>query len=627
MSETAECRTSSRRGSFLALAAVLVVAAGTISLMHARGRVPWNSDAAIVDLMAQDIAHRGARPVFFDGSQYAGTFEQFCLAAVFRILPETVTTQHVAIAAMLLAVIGLVWLFTKEAFGPGAALAAGLYLALGPPFLFYRELLSEGPYTPLFLFGASILLVLLRIEARSLSSRPAGPELAALGFLGGLSWWTHPLTLVFAACAITALVVGKARKRLTVASVAGLLAATVLGAAPWLVRNIHSGWASLVGSEAAPASAFHFREQLHLMARTAIPTLMGARSVQASQPPFPGSTSVAYGVLAVIIAFGVLTLAVARAPLRRYAAAVLLTLIVVTPILSLTAARSDLQDPRLLTPLYLAIAPLFGAFVSSPWINRWLRGGSCAVVLGLHLVGHATAARLEPPPAALVQGLRERGVRTIYASYWTAYRVTFLSGRDIVGTPFGSWNLTRRQGDRAVVDGSPAPAFVLDGEEADRFETFLTAQKLSPSQDRIGGFVVFRGVSGDALARLRACKCIPGSPRRVVWLATDGPRRIPSGSMAVFHVRIRNDSFERWSPQMHLSYHWIRPDGTVLRYDGLRTGFPSPAASGETVDASVNVEANVPRGKSTLVIDVVEEGVAWFGDLGVVPPRYEVEIF
>lgn len=616
---------SPRRGA-AALALILAVAAAMIGVAYVRERIPWNSDSAVVALMARDIAHHGARPVFFDGSQYAGTLEQFYLASAFRIFPETVTTQRVAIAALLLAVIVFVWLLTRETFGERAALIGGLYLALGPPFFFYRGLTSEGPYTPIYLIGAAILFLLARIEARSLSGRSPVPEVLAVGLLGGLGWWTHPLVLVFGACALAALFAGTARRRLTVWSVGGSVLALTIGVLPWLVANVHSGWASLRGPEFARASGFQIHEQLDVMLRVGFPTLLGGRSVWAVKPLFPGSTAMAYGELAVLVVFGATVLA-SRCPfLQRYCTVILLTLVLVTPALALSARRADLREPRLLFPLYFALAPLFGALLTSRAVARWLKGALCVGVAGLHLAAHAAAPRFDPPPLKLVEGLRQRSIHAVYASYWTAYQVTFLSGGDLVGTPFGLWNLTRRSSDRAKVDRSPSPGFVLDPDEGKRFEAFLTNREWPYRRDAIGRYLLFAGLPQAALVELRRCECIPPSPRRVTWLGIEGPHLMPSGATARYRVRVRNDAPEAWSPQMNFSYRWVRRDGTVAVFDGLRTRVERPPAPGETLDAEVTVEADLPAGNYILVIDVVEEGVAWFADLGVAPLKYDVEI-
>jgi len=609
-----------------ALALVLALAAATIVVAYARERIPWNSDSAVVALMAQDIAHHGARPVFFDGSQYAGTLEQFYLASAFRIFPETVTTQRVAIAALLLAVIAFVWLLTREAFGERAALIGGLYLALGPPFFFYRGLTSEGPYTPVYLIGAAILFLLVRVEARSLSGRSAGPEILAVGLLGGLGWWTHPLVLVFAACALAAVFAGTARRRLNVWSAGGSVLAMAIGVLPWLVANVHSGWASLRGPEFARASGFHAREQLDVMLSVGLPTLLGARSMWAAKPLFPVSPVMAYGELAALVVFGATLPASRRPSLQRYCTVILLTLVLVTPALALSAKRADLREPRLLFPLYFALAPLFGTLMTSSGGARWLKSVLCLGVAGLHLAAHAAAPRFDPPPEELVEGLRQRGIREVYASYWTAYQVTFLSGGDLVGTPFGSWNMTRRSSDRAKVDRSPSPGFVLDPDEGERFEAFLTNREWPYHRKAIGRYLLFDGLPRAALVELRRCECIPSSPRRVTWLGIEGPRRLPSGATARYRVRVRNDAREAWSPRMNFSYRWVRRDGTVAILDGLRTPVQQPPAPGETLEAEVTVEANLPAGHYILVIDVVEEGVAWFADLGVEPLKYDVAI-
>jgi hypothetical protein len=101
---------------------------------------------------------------------------------------------------------------------------------------------------------------------------------------------------------------------------------------------------------------------------------------------------------------------------------------------------------------------------------------------------------------------------------------------------------------------------------------------------------------------------------------------MPSGATARYRVRVRNDAPEEWSPQMNFSYRWVRRDGTVAIFDGLRTRVERPPPPGKTLEADVTVEASLPAGDYVLVIDVVEEGVAWFADVGVAPLKYDVKI-
>ena len=63
---------------------------------------------------------------------------------------------------------------------------------------------------------------------------------------------------------------------------------------------------------------------------------------------------------------------------------------------------------------------------------------------------------------------------------------------------------------------------------------------------------------------------------------------------------------------VYLSYHWRRPSGEVVVWDGLRTALPSPIVPGDARSIQMRVEAP-PPGEYLLEIAMVREGVAWFG--------------
>lgn len=65
-------------------------------------------------------------------------------------------------------------------------------------------------------------------------------------------------------------------------------------------------------------------------------------------------------------------------------------------------------------------------------------------------------------------------------------------------------------------------------------------------------------------------------------------------------------------PLVRLSYHWMRND-VIHTFDGVRSLFQSPIAPGNSVEVDVGVEAPSEPGRYKLVLDLVEEGVQWFG--------------
>jgi hypothetical protein len=53
---------------------------------------------------------------------------------------------------------------------------------------------------------------------------------------------------------------------------------------------------------------------------------------------------------------------------------------------------------------------------------------------------------------------------------------------------------------------------------------------------------------------------------------------------------------------------------------------PRVPATGETLTVDVSVPVNVAPGSYRLVFDIVEEGVTWLADMGILPPAVDVEV-
>ena len=93
---------------------------------------------------------------------------------------------------------------------------------------------------------------------------------------------------------------------------------------------------------------------------------------------------------------------------------------------------------------------------------------------------------------------------------------------------------------------------------------------------------------------------------RVLWAARDEAMR----------VVVRNEGAAIWSPEAgdRMSYRWIDDDGEIVVRDGLRTPLPGPVAPGESVVLDVRVRGLATPGRYTLVLEMVREHVAWYGD-------------
>lgn len=103
-------------------------------------------------------------------------------------------------------------------------------------------------------------------------------------------------------------------------------------------------------------------------------------------------------------------------------------------------------------------------------------------------------------------------------------------------------------------------------------------------------------------------------------LVDEAPRMVPGETLSI-PVYIRNTSDILWrgnqyanSPKpLCASYHWKRPDGTLVLWDGVRTPITTDVAPGLNWEGDLWVNAPQEPGEYLLEIDMLQETVAWFG--------------
>lgn len=94
------------------------------------------------------------------------------------------------------------------------------------------------------------------------------------------------------------------------------------------------------------------------------------------------------------------------------------------------------------------------------------------------------------------------------------------------------------------------------------------------------------------------------------------PRAAAAGSRTLVPLRVRNDSSARWTSSgvlpVFLSYR-IFSSGRRLTAEGERTLLPDPVEPGDVFDGAIEVVWPDSPGSYELEVDLVLEGVAWFG--------------
>ncbi len=435
---------------------LIVVLIGAIALkvvLLALDVVPFNSDEAVVALMARHIL-QGARPHFFYGQAYMGSLDAYLVAAAFALLGESVlalrVVQVLLFAAFLLTGYVVVARFTGDR---RAALLAVTLLAFPPVLLTLYTTASLGGYGEALLLGNLLLWWGHRLGREDV--RCWGLWLA-WGLAAGLGFWAFGLVLVYALPVALWLA-----WRLRIRPWPGYLLALlgfVLGSLPWWLGNLsHLGVAvgelsgSAIRSTATAGSFFaNVGARVLNFFVLGLPALFGLR--------FPWS---AWGpplwlaVPALTLYLGALLYALRhrRADASVRSGYLLLWGMCGTLFLGfvLTPFGGD-PSGRYFVPLYLPLFAFTGDAVLMLWkrIGRWIWVLPGAVLI-FNLAGTMQAALTNPPgittqfeaitqvdhryDTELMDFLRACGGTRGYANYWVTYPIAFFSNEEIILIP------------------------------------------------------------------------------------------------------------------------------------------------------------------------------------------------
>lgn len=108
---------------------------------------------------------------------------------------------------------------------------------------------------------------------------------------------------------------------------------------------------------------------------------------------------------------------------------------------------------------------------------------------------------------------------------------------------------------------------------------------------------------------------------RALLSAQNPPRRMRAGERTTFDVRVENASEELWiggdrgvAPfQVTLGNHWLDTEGREVTHDDGRAVLTDDLAPGESLALKLTVNAPPSPGDYILELDMLQEGVVWFG--------------
>jgi len=424
------------------LAVLLLAAAVRAPFWSVAARASVDGDTAITGLMARHPL-RGAT---MWGQPYGSPVEAWLAAPVVAVMGPTPLAVRIPYAVLALALVVLAGVLGEIA-AAGAGIPAALLVACPSAYVLLLSALPPPLYpTTLVLLAAVLVLAARAAEGLATGTSPGRGHMVLLGALAGLAVWTHLMSL--ATVAAVALVLGPRAGRARAGGPLGWAVLAFLAAsAPWWMAAAREPSATAVlgiAHEGTPVLAHAERvvRRLH----EPVSALLGSWSPLTADE---AERTVAAPVgLRVVLAAGWLAAAIVGwTSLRgRPIAALLAGAVVLTVAAFPFPVRSEPYTVRFLTPIViplsvlaaagavrlagparagLLVAPLCAAqlWAGARLFDEWRRGGAEALV---------------PDCARVLDVLRREHLVRAYASYHTAYCLTYTSAEAVVASP--PWN-------------------------------------------------------------------------------------------------------------------------------------------------------------------------------------------
>ncbi len=452
----------------LRLPAAVLVAAGLRLGLAGSGVVPFNSDEAVVGLMARHIL-QGERPVFFYGQAYLGSLDAGLVAGAFALFGESAAAIRLVQVALFAGTVASTYLLGLRIYrSRWIAGAAALLLAVPPVLFTLYSTASLGGYGEVLLLGnLCLLLALFLLPQASAARGAAGWRVVGwfgLGLLGGLGFWSFPLILVYLVPIGVAAIVAF-RRRLPHLALAGLLGAGgfVVGALPWLAYTAANGGITVRESAGQAISGASSSNLVWAAFQHAFNFLLfGLTAVWGLRPPWNATfLALALAPFAIAMNLGAGLFAARRAVSfhdgatlgRRLLAGTAVTLVAAYVLTPFGADPSGRYFLPLAAPLALFMAEMLHWLRLrrrqrlSPW-RKWFGQSLALGLIAFNWWGNVEAAAAFPPGlttqfdaatqidqralADLAAFLRAQGETRGYTNYWVEYPLAFASRDELI---------------------------------------------------------------------------------------------------------------------------------------------------------------------------------------------------
>ena len=443
---------------WIVVTAIMILSLAIKLVLMVTDRLPFNSDEAVVGLMADHIL-QGEIPIFFWGQSYMGSLDAMLVAGAFLLLGRSVAAIRIVQMILFCATIATTYLLAyRVSHKIEAGWMAALLMAIPVVNVTLYTTISLGGYGEALLLGNLILLMGFSILSKNTPLRWFG-----LGVLSGFGLWVNGLTLVysiptiFIALWITTASKSIAGKRTGWQSTLVLIAGGLLGALPWFIYGFQHGYGTLISELLGSAIASEKVGYLIGVGNRLVSfILFGITVIFGFRPPW----EIRWLVLPMVpLIAGIWTLVLigVHKLYKRNDPESHRALLIWGVILTLTSGfifTSFGNDPsgRYFLPLAVPLAILAGNYLS--WLSnrmgrwRWL---ILVAILVFNLAGTVQCWQAYPPGFTtqfdvntihdqsqrdeLIGFLTDHALDRGYSTYWISYPLAFLSDESLIFVP------------------------------------------------------------------------------------------------------------------------------------------------------------------------------------------------
>lgn len=462
-------------------------------------KTPFNSDNAVLCLMAKHILEGKDFPYFFYGALYFGSFPAYILAGIFSIVGVNILSYKIYTLIFAFGIY-LSLMFTIRSFYSRKTACWTALLFIVP---FYRCFTGEfiNDYLTFIFIGTIVLLVITKwMDSPTIYNR----LFWITGLIAGFGWYIHPLFIIFITLFFGVYVlriICSSKKEYFIFHLEKMIIWLLCFASGsifyWLglVKNFH--YYNPISE--CSSTIFELGHGLWITFGHSIPHMFGMDIVQNSI--LKCIFAIFYWSFLCFIGWEL------HRSFKAWRTGKSLMHNMVFPLLFMITAFIYLFEPSLedtasnrhLIPLSLSIPILIALSLEKiPSKMRVLKYVIAGVIAFFNIYLIFSQPVFGQETGKLADFLEKHSLTRGFADYWVSYKLVFLSNEQIIMSPF--WGVDRYESYTYDVIRSENKFYAFDLEVPDqelmswRFEQELNRAKISYKKDVVDNFVIFHSL-------------------------------------------------------------------------------------------------------------------------------------